>query len=435
MLASTPLSAAEYSGSARIGGVSSKVDFPGDIQGETNDIQVLSSRLKMDVDGLTRKDDYISVDARDRYDFFGKSQSEIQSLEAENTLQVREAAYKRPWERNRSFFEIGRFSVSEAGIIANDGGSYGYRFTKNLRLVGFLGLAAEDIVTPASINPDVRGFDGNQGGAFLVYEKKGGMDGTSTYMTNSVAQAPSFELNEFINRVFFFHQGVFNLGLKHRISTLIDTDLAPSSNLRRGFLTYAYYSARHRVRITANRITAEDYRINREIRDELEPSTLTAARLTYQYRINKSLQSRVFYGNAKRSIDGLSSQHYYVGISYNGLLKKRLSLALRYGIKDDFLSDDTYIYTQASYYSKSWDFLVSYTQEQEKSDSGEEFNPSTIGTELGFYLSDKTRGSLGYSQSSAEDRSISSFMFMIGYRFGTEATSPIRRRTPTFEEL
>ena len=429
------LSAVEYSGGLRVGGVSSKSDFPGDLQGETNDVQVISSRLNLDLDDLTRSDDYLHFDIRDRYDFFGKAESEVQSLGSQNTLQVREAAYRRPWQRNRHYFSAGRFRLDEAGVLANDGAEYGYRLSRYGRIGLFIGLAPEDIVKPASIEADVRGFDANQGGVYHSYDKKSESGTGSIYMNNAITQAPSFELNEFINRVFYFHQGNYLINQSHRLSSYFNFDLAPSTSLRRGYLSYGYYSQRHRARVALSRITAEDYRTKQNVLDDLEPSTLTGLSGTYQYRFSSALQARSSFGYDKRSVDGLAATDFSVGLNYNGLLKKKLSLGLRYGGRDDFLSDDSYYQLLASFYSDYLSLNFQYGAESRSYDDGSELNPTTIYGELAFFFGQKVRGSLAYSMTDAEDRNITTAFLMVGYRFGSDSVAPVRRRTPNFEEL
>ena len=173
LLVGYPSLAYEYNGSVRAGYINSKIDYSSaDLSGATNDVEIFSTRLNLDVDRINRKEDLFTLDLRDRYDFFGKVDSEILQLSAENTLQIREAAYKRPWENNRTFYSVGRFSLPSAGILANDGGEYGYRMSKRHRVAAFIGIAPEDVLTPASITPEIRGYDGNQGGVYSVYEKK-----------------------------------------------------------------------------------------------------------------------------------------------------------------------------------------------------------------------------------------------------------------------
>ena len=427
--------AVESSGNLRIGGVSGKSDFPGDLQGETNDVQAISTRLQLDVDGLTRKDDYLQFDLRDRYDFFGRAESEVLALTAENILQIREAAYRRPWERNRHHFTVGRFRLDEAGILANDGASYGYRLSRYGRIGFFLGIAPEDIVKPPSVEPDVRGFDGNQGGVYYSYDKKNSDGKGSIYMNHAISQAPSFELNEFINRVFYFHQGVFLLGSSHRFSSFVNFDLAPAASLRRGYLSYGYYSGRSRLRMSLTRITAEDYRVQQNVLDDLEPSTRSSLSTDYQYRLTSSLDVRGGIIYDRRSVDGLGANDIYAGARYNGLLSKQLALGVRYGIRDDFLSDDSYLRLTANYFHRNFSINLQYSSESRVFDDGSTLNPTIIYSELGFYLSDKIRGSLAYSTTSAEDRNITTAFFMMAYRFGSDSVAPVRRRTPSFEEF
>ena len=66
---------------------------------------------------------------------------------------------------------------------------------------------------------------------------------------------------------------------------------------------------------------------------------------------------------------------------------------------------------------------------------GTKLNGTTLYGELGFYLSEMFRGSMAYTQSQDQQSSIQSFFLMIGYTFGEQSTSPIRRLSPRFESL
>ena len=254
-------------------------------------------------------------------------------------------------------------------------------------------------------------------------------------MTNAVAQAPSFELDEFINRVYFYHYGAFNLGFPHRFTSFVNFDLAPSSSLRRGRFSYAYYKKKYRIRSSFSRISAEDYRTKQDIRDDLPPSALTTIKTSGRYRYSRKIQLNGGLTYGTRSEDSLKSTDLYFGGLYTGLMKKRLSLGAKFGQRDDYLSDDTYIQAQISYYRTKWNVFASLTQESESYDSGEKLSPLTINGEFAYFFSKKLRGSASFTKSDAEDRSLTSFMMMIGYQFGSDSTSPTRRRTPNFEEI
>ena len=104
---STQALGASYRGQARVGAVNSQVKFTEPLQGEeSNDAALISTRLFLEANRIRSRKDQFVLDLRDRYDFFGKSNSQILSLESVNELQIRQAAYKKPWEINRSYYTI-----------------------------------------------------------------------------------------------------------------------------------------------------------------------------------------------------------------------------------------------------------------------------------------------------------------------------------------
>ncbi len=184
-----------------------------------------------------------------------------------------------------------------------------------------------------------------------------------------------------------------------------------------------------------SRITAEDYRTKKDIRDDLDPSTLTTVKLNGRYRYTRNLQLNGDLSSATRSADGLRSNEVSAGLLYTGYLRKRLSLGFKYGIRKAFLSDDTFIVLQASYFQRNWNLFSSYIIQTEKYATGNELNPNTLNVEFAFFLSDDFRGAASFTKSDAQDRSLTSFMLMIGYQIGSESASPTRRRVPDFEDI
>ena len=428
--------AARYSGHARIGVISSTVSYSEPIQEETsNDVTAISSRLYLLGEGVYKKNDEVVVDIRDKYDFFGTSDAALLTFEPKNTLKIRQLAYRQPWQQNRTFYTAGRFSIPEAGIISNDGGSYGYRLSRRLRIAGFLGIAPEDVVSPVSVSAETRGFDGNQGGVYAVYQKENVARMDTMYLVNALAQAPSFELDEFVNHVYFFHQGLMNFGQKHRVSTFLNTDIMPSFSIRQAHITHGFYPSRYRVRSSLTRITAEDYRLKKDIRDDLEPSTLTTLKSKAKYRFDRDTNFDLGLEYGQRAADGLSKTVIEFGATYRKLMKRRLILGAHYGIKNNYLSDDNYLKVSSLYYQNLYSVAASFSMVTENFDSGESVNPTIISLEGSYYRSDKLRGSLSYSMSSAADRSVNTMMLSVAYNIGTVSTSPTRRRAANFEDL
>lgn len=432
----TPLSAASYHGHARIGLLNSKVNYLEAIQSEeSNDASVISSRFFLEGNKLVTRKDRLVVDVRDKYDSFGVVNPEALSLEAENTLEIRQLVYQKPWDHGSSYYSIGRFSLPQLGIISNDGAEYGMFLSKRHRLGVFVGIAPQDVVQPYSYREDVQGYDGTQGGLYSVYDKRNSLGTKTTYMVNGLAQAPTFELNEFKNRVYFYHQGTFHTSRKHLISSVVDIDIMPSANPRRIYLTHSFLGKSWRTRTSLSRITADDYRVKRDMRDDLEPSPYTGVSFRTIYKSSKSLNwtLKALYGT--RSADQLAKNAIEIGPTYRGLMKKRLALGVSYGQRDNYLSNDSFYKLLTRYYRDSYSVAFSYMVESRKYDSGTQLDPTTMSLDIGVFLSKSLRGSFAYINSAAQDRTITSMLMTVGYHFGSNGTSATRRRTARFETL
>lgn len=427
--------AATYSGQARFAFLSSEVVYSEPIQEETsNNVSIINMRLFLDGQDVFTRQDGIVLDIRDKYDSYGTANLSGLTLEPENSIVIRQAAYKKPWQRSRTFYTAGRFSVPEMGILSNDGAEYGYRLSRRLRVAGFVGIAPEDVVTPAAVEPDYRGFDGNQGGVYSVYQKENVGRMRTTYMVNGLAQAPSFELEEFVNRVYYYHQGLFNLGPNHRISSFLNLDVMPSFSPRQAYAYHTYYKPRYRIKSYASLITADDYRLKKDILDDLEPSTLLTVKSGGHYRFQRDLNFDGSLEYARRG-DGLNKTEIEIGGTYRKLMKRRLVLGGHYGMINNYQSNDSYLKLSSTYYQNKYSVSANISMRTEAFDNGETLSPMIVLLDASYYPNSDLRGSFSYQMASAEDRSVNTAMLSVGYHFGSKSTSPTKSRAANFEDL
>ncbi len=426
----------DYRGQVRFGGYQSSVTLNNDLSGlGTNDASIASTRFDLELTRLNRNRDQFVIELRDKYDFFGKSNNELLQLEADNRLDIRELRYERPWQNNRLYYSLGRFPLAEANIFTHDGAELGYRLSRNHRIGVFGGIANQDVFTPAYLEADFQGYNGVQVGAYSLYETHQGGRSSSSYMSNAVAQGPTVELADVVNKVYYFHLGNFNLSSAHRLRTQANMDIQPSASLRRAHIGYQYFSRVFRVSSYITRISPEDYRLKKEVRDALVASTLDSLGLQVLHRLSTSLSLEYGASTARRTADRLDRTDLNAGVRYRGLLRGRLAVGGLIGLRDNYLSDDNYLRASLDYYSDLI-YISSYIQLfNEDYAIGTQLNGTTVYGELGFYLSELLRGSMAYTQSQDQLSSIQSFFLMIGYTFGDQSTSPIRRLSPRFESL
>ncbi|MFW7378680.1 MAG: hypothetical protein ACOH5I_07735 [Oligoflexus sp.] len=432
-----PAQGFEVKGQFRAGGYSSQVKLLDDISGlGNNDASVISNRLNMNFYQFNQSQDEINLDFRDRYNFFGKADREILELKDENTFEARELAYRRPWQKHRLYFTAGRYIPKEAGLITNDGADVGYRLTRDHRIGAFAGIADQSLITPPSIQPDTRGYNGTQGGAYWVYDRSDSRRMDATYMTNAIAQAPTAELIEFVNKVQFYHLSLFQLGPQHRLSNHFNLDLAPDPKLRQAYISYHYYSPRYRLTSYYNRISPEENRILKEIQDDLVPSTvdMLSANLIQRLSSVLSLEYRLQLG--RRAADGKQRQVLAVGSRYLGFLRGRMALGGLFGLRNNYQSSDQYIDLKLDFYQSKWSVHLEQGLANKAYEAGgpKLFETRTAG-ELAFYFGERLRGSAAFSQTKNEQVEVTTMFLMIGYYFGTGTTSPIRSISPIFEGI
>lgn len=429
--------AVEYKGQFRTGGYSSEVKLLNDQASlGNNNASIISNRLNMTIFQFNDKQDEISLDFRDRYDFFGRRDRELLELTEENTLEIRELAYRRPWQRHRLYFTAGRFVPKEAGLLTNDGGHVGYRLTREHRLGLFAGIADQSIVTPPTLQPTNKSFSGNQAGAYWVYDKNDVRSPTSIYMTNAVAQGPSFDLIELVDRVYFYHLSLLQLGANHRVSNHINFDLTPEAQLRQAYISYNYYSSQYRFTSYYNRVSPEENRVQKDIQDSLAPSTVDSIFLSLIHRLTPLFSLEYRAQLAQREADGKQQQILALGSRYLGLARGRLALGGLLGIRNNFQSNDQFLDLKLDYYQQKWSaHLEQGFANKNYEDNGPELFEIRSTAELAFYFGERLRGSAAFSQAKNEQAEITTVFLMIGYYFGTGSTSPTRNISPVFEGL
>ncbi|WP_218109975.1 hypothetical protein [Oligoflexus tunisiensis] len=433
-----PLQAAEFKGDARIGHYSRQVEFKGAYLGQTagetnNDEQVINLQLKASAEDLNDSGDRFIFDFRDKRDGFGKLERENLLLSNYERRQLRLAAYQRPWESNRTYFTVGRFSLPEANIIANDGAEFGYRTSRSSRYGAFAGQGAKDIIAPLYVDPDTRDISTTQFGAYYNYESKDTPE-DSSYLTNAVAQAPTYDITDADSHLYYYQQGLFTFGGNHRIGSLVQFDFAPKSSLRRGYLSYYYQTERLRAGGYLNQTTTEDYLIKQVIQDVLVPSSVRTIDLDARYRLSSAMSVDVSASQGTRTVDGKVRTEYTAGLLFPRVLGDTSSTRLQVGTRQNFLSKDNFTKIAYDYWGATLSVGLSYTLSTEDYDDGTTNKRTIMMVDAGIFVLDDIRGALGYELESDSKVDASALFIMFGYKFGKSASSP-RTRPARFEEM
>lgn len=441
-LASGSAQAVEYQGQVRTGLFSRNVKFEEPIAGEqTNDESVYYGQVKLDVFNFNKAQDQVIFDARDKLDNFGKLERENVRLGTYNEFQLRQLVYERPWEANRFYFKAGRFSLSEANILANDGAEAGYRISRDSRISLFGGQAPKDVVAPLYVDPDTREISNTQGGIYYAYDNKQG--DSSLYTTNAFESLPSYDLTDTANHTSFYHYGLWQINGANRLSSMVQQDFSPESKLRRAYLNYSYFGLKFRGNVSALQTNTEDYLIRQELLDPLPPSAVQTFTGDIRYRFHPRFNLDLSTSFSKRAIDGKTANDAAIGVISQKFILASGSARAQFGVRNNYLSKDNYVRVGYDYWNQYFSLGVSHfisketLKEEEDSVFGNELeNNRQISTiEGGFYLSEAVRGSLSYQIEKDDHLSASAFFFMIGYRFGSGGVSPVRVKPSPWEEI
>ncbi len=422
-------------GNFRLGLYSRTVEFDPAINGDTsNDEQVVSAQLKMDVNDFDSYNDTFVIDMRDKMDSYGKLDSQNLSLQNYNRFQVREMAFKRPWEYNRFYFTLGRFSLTEANIIDNDGVELGYRFSKQSRLGLFGGMAPKDVITPYYVSPTTQSVNNVQGGLYYSYEKRSGVE-SSLYSNNALAMSPTYDITDKKSHSYFYHMAVWNVNPQHRLSSYLVQDFAPTASMRRASLSHSYTTTKLKTNLSLIQSNSEDYLVQRDLLDPLAPSSEQLVRFDLRHKTFPGLNLDLQAGIGNRSADKKSSSEYALGLIFPKFIAKSGSARVQYGIRNNYYSKDSYVRGGYDFWHESFSASLIHTILQQTYDTGLKNTRQITMIDAGFFLSDRIRGALAYQIEKDDRLSASAFFLMIGYRFGTGAASPIRTRPALFEEI
>lgn len=422
-------------GQFRLGGYTRSVEFEQPVNGETsNDEKVLSAQLKMEIYEFNSHEDAIVMDLRDKVDSYGKLETSNLTLDTYNRMQIRELAYKRPFETNKLYFSLGRFSLPEANVIDNDGAEFGYRFSKSLRVSLFGGVAPKDVITPYYVDPATTGVNNAQGGLYLSYEKKNGIE-RSLYTNNAIAMGPTYNITDKKSHTYFYHMALWNLNPNNRISSFVQHDFVPSSSLRRASLSHSYFDPKFRTNLSLSQTNTEDYLIQQDLLDPLPPSAEQSLRFDLRHRLFNWFSMDYSAGYSKREVDGKSQSEVAIGMILPKLLLANGSFRAQYGVRDNYFSKDRFIRGGYDYWYQSFSLSLIHTSSAEEFDDKTKNSRQTINIDGGFFLSDRLRGALGYQREKDDKVSASALFVMVGYRFGASSLPPIRNKPALFEEI
>ncbi len=431
---SPSLQAMEWKGQVRAGAYTRTVTLE-ELDGETNnDEYILSGLLRFEASELNDSDDLILFELRDKIDNFGKLERENLQLGTYNRMQLRAAAYQRPWENNKTYFTLGRFTLPEANLLVHDGFEVGHRFSKHTRAGFYAGRGPQDVLTPLYVDPVTTKVAELQAGGYVTYDRKDGPE-DSSYLTQGIGKAPSFDITDATDHVSYFQQGLWTFTTAHRVASLVLFDVQPASKLRRGSLSYTYLSEDYRSIFSFQQTDMEDYFLKQTLQDTLVPSAVQSLNFELRQRLSNHLSLDYLARYGRRAQDSLTQDEVGIGVLKSELISKSDSVKAQFVLRRNFISRDRVIRVGYEYWSRGLSLGLSHIMTQETYEDGEANTRQDSSIDAGFFLSDRLRGSLGVQREADSRVSANALFFMIAYRFGGGSSSPVRLKPAEFESL
>ncbi len=408
-----------------------------------NDQEVVLGRAYLDVRLIGPLKNQFTFDFRDKYDAFGAVDKEHLVLVAANDPQLRQLAYKAPYENGGLYWSVGRFTLADAGLAAHDGVEAGYRLPGGeLRFAAFGGLVAE--------RRKGRGLqlatDEPEGGAYAAYEKAGKGPGARTYIANGVvAQKPRIAPATAVLgtkatgdapalAVFDHVIAIHEPDTSTRLTAFADVYAVPAAFVRDALLS-AFRRLSPALSFTAQllRFDLTEYLRQRDVRETLAPSAYTMGKLGAEARLQRRTKFVYAASYGARSVDGKSRIEGTAGLVASPIGGEHVEASARFGLRKNFESRDTFARFGVSYFHKRFD-LDGYAEGGiEDRGDGTTLHPLTAAVDAGFLATRSVLASLALEYAKDERVSILSAMAMVGWHMGSRGTTPGRSTAPGLE--
>lgn len=433
----SPALALDYSGRAVLGvfrGTEKHQEDPN--KPENNDKDFIVADLYLRASNITRSKLTFTLDLRDRYNRFGKVDKDSLTLVAKNEPKLNQLVLRQPGKPGGYFWALGRFHVADDRFLSNDGGEFGKR-SGHWRFGAFGGLA------PVATYKDSLNFgkEATQMGAFATFDRTSGSGLKRRYLGAAIAmrQLKLLEREQPTDKAaenFITLRGIEQDDLHDRI--LLDAKL----DFTDGFLVQnllARLSRKLASRLyghgTYLRYDFREYDIMRDLRDKLVASTYDqiSANLAYKLSSSSLIEGEALTG--KRSVDNKSKTH--LGISYrkSKLFNGRMSAYAGVSQTANFVSDDNAFRLGANYYRNRGEIGVRAEYRTEKTEEGKNLTANILGLH-GSWLA--TRAVLvggAFQYAADEEHTISTMLLTVGYRFDSQAMTPLRKSSPSVDRV
>jgi hypothetical protein len=424
---------ASYYGRFISGGFFSKEVFRSSELDRYNDVAILSERLYVSFDKILDSTEELTLDLRDKDNFFDKLNNERVKLTNRNKLQLHQLNLHSSGNNEGVNYSIGRFPVIESGAIFVDGIDLGVRktvFGVSTKYSLFYGLNPQLVdETEITFKTDSRVY-----GGYLVVEDKGKDWGNYFYSASSVVRQ---EYKSDVDRFYFFNNTNLQATNGNNFSSILYLDLLPKVNVQNLWTTYiTTLKNKYKLRSSLSTIDSLHYTRIQDVREVLPTSRYHQASFalrspsTYN---STSLETKLTSGF--REVDKKSLVELKFGAFFPQVINDDVSGTLNTGVRKNFISNDFIFGGGFIHSTKSRELSFSQDVQIEKRQNLP-MNYAFI-TEGGYtrFFSRSFFGIVSVQNTWDSSVSIFSILFKLSYRFGEGGQAPMRDGSPPMGQL
>ena len=456
---STPALAYEYTGRLNLGVYAARENLnTTDSGSRENDAFLTLARAYVDVTRIGSDNLELIVDARDKYDSFGRVEPTLGRLVQANEPQLRQLVLKSPPSSGALYWSLGRFVAADASVLGNDGVEGGYKWNANSRIAFF-----------GSLYPEHRGNrslkiteEDRQGGAYGVYEDLGRAGESHTYAATSLVmrkavsdiesldnpaapllgstlpgQSPTLPPDHPLgNYLFWYTNAIRQYENGQRLSYLSHVDIQPSLRVRNLWASlYEPISPHFIGTLGIIHLNLTEYQRRRDLLDRLPPSAYTQVGGDARWKLSNqyAVVGETSYGI--RGNDGKNQVVLGGKVVATGLMRGHLTVFGGAGYRKNFISNDIFTKAGVTYYASSTSISSSAQYTTQNRDTGVKLHPMVIDLEASSMFNRQLMGSIMLESARDEQASVFSVLLSLGYRINHRQLTPMRDTTPRLERI
>lgn len=424
--------ATKMAGRFYLGGYGSTERFSDFTTGsDKNDFMISSSRFFLKLSEMGTDQEFEStLDIRDTYDFFDKLDRSTRQLNAQNTMQARQAYVRYLNSKSKWGATGGRFPVIEAGSVSVDGGLLEYRINRDWNAAAFGGHNSKRIEQKwVQNNPDSTIY-----GTYFKYEPKLSSWEQNFLVNHSLVTEKYLETTE---RTFLFQNIIYQWEEQSRFMSLAYFDFVPDAKVQTANLIWQQQLSKiYNSELDLIMMDVNEYYRRQNLLEKLDPSPYAEARGKLDYHLSDSNTMGVSVTAGRRSYDGLNKTELAFGYGYNKIWSYNWDLVVHFGVRKNYTSQDEFVRSSLGYFSRIGEANLNADYSiQNNSQYASVTHPLLLEMSLNYFVS-KSLALSGSFQREADERvTIYSAFFKLGYRFGSHELPPLRDGAPPRGQL